>query len=178
MSRIGKLPLKVPSKVTVNIDSNSIVIKGPKGELSMPLTQGIEINNTDDTITFTPLNKIPQTKKLHGTYRACVANMIKGVTEGFEKKLELQGVGYRCQVQGKSLILNVGYSHQIIIPAPEGINFSVEANTKVIVNGINKQLVGQVASDIRSSRPPEPYKGKGVRYEGEYVRKKAGKTGK
>jgi large subunit ribosomal protein L6 len=104
--------------------------------------------------------------------------MIKGVTDGFERKLELQGVGYRGQVQGKSLVLNVGYSHQITIPAPEGINLAVEANTKVTVNGIDKQLVGQVAANIRATRPPEPYKGKGVRYEGEYVRKKAGKTGK
>lgn len=178
MSRIGRLPVKVPNKVTVSIDKNLISIKGPKGELSMPLSNNISIDYIEDVITFTPLNSSPKTNKLHGTYRACVANMIKGVTEGFEKKLELQGVGYRCQVQGKSLILNVGYSHQITIPAPEGINLSVEANTKVTVNGISKVLVGQVAANIRSTRPPEPYKGKGVRYAGEYVRKKAGKTGK
>lgn len=178
MSRIGRLPVKVPNKVIVGIDKNVISIKGPKGELSMPLLNNVSIDHTDEIITFTPSDSSPKTNKLHGTYRACVANMIKGVTEGFEKKLELQGVGYRCQVQGKSLILNVGYSHQITIPAPEGINLSVEANTKVTVNGIDKALVGQVAANIRSTRPPEPYKGKGVRYAEEYVRKKAGKTGK
>jgi large subunit ribosomal protein L6 len=179
MSRIGRAPVKVPSKVTVVVDKD-IIVKGPKGELSMPLSNqvGIDINTDDNIIKFTALNNSPQAKKLHGTYRASVANMIKGVTDGFERKLELQGVGYRGQVQGKSLILNVGYSHQITIPAPEGINLAVEANTKVTVNGIDKQLVGQVAANIRATRPPEPYKGKGVRYEGEYVRKKAGKTGK
>lgn len=178
MSRIGRLPVKVPNKVNVNVEKDKIVIKGPKGELSMQLSNQISIDNTNDTITFATTNNSPQAKKLHGTYRATVANMIKGVTDGFEKRLDLQGVGFRSQVQGKSLVLNVGYSHQVTIPAPEGINLAVEANTKVIVTGIDKQLVGQVASDIRSVRPPEPYKGKGVRYEGEYVRKKAGKTGK
>jgi large subunit ribosomal protein L6 len=170
MSRIGRAPVKVPSKVTVSVDKD-IIVKGPKGELSMPVSNqvGIDINTSDNIITFKALNNSPQAKKLHGTYRASVANMIKGVTDGFERKLELQG---------KSLVLNVGYSHQITIPAPEGINLAVEANTKVTVNGIDKQLVGQVAANIRATRPPEPYKGKGVRYEGEYVRKKAGKTGK
>lgn len=178
MSRIGRLPVKVPNKVNVNVEKDKIVIKGPKGELSMPLSNQIILDNSNDVITFTPANDSPKAKKLHGTYRATIANMIKGVTDGFEKRLELQGVGFRSQVQGKSLVLNVGYSHQVTIPAPEGINLAVEANTKVIVTGIDKQLVGQVASDIRAVRPPEPYKGKGVRYEGEYVRKKAGKTGK
>ena len=178
MSRIGKLPVKVPSKVNVSIEEDVIVVKGPKGQLSMPLSEYVVIDQSDDVITFKSSNTSPKANKLFGTYRASVANMVQGVTEGFEKKLELQGVGYRCQVQGKSLILNVGFSHQVTIPAPEGINISVEANTKVIVNGMDKQLVGQVASNIRSTRPPEPYKGKGIRYEGEYVRKKAGKTGK
>ena len=144
----------------------------------MPLSNELSIDQNNNLLTFQPLNDSPKTKKLYGTYRATVANMIRGVTQGFEKKLELQGVGYRCQVQGKSLILNVGFSHQVTIPAPQGINISVEANTKVTVNGISKELVGQVAANIRSVRPPEPYKGKGIRYEGEFVRKKAGKTGK
>jgi large subunit ribosomal protein L6 len=178
MSRIGKLPVEVPNKVTVSIDKEIIVVKGPKGELSMPLSNELSIDQNNNLLTFQPLNDSPKTKKLYGTYRASVANMIRGVTQGFEKKLELQGVGYRCQVQGKSLILNVGFSHQVTIPAPQGINISVEANTKVTVNGISKELVGQVAANIRSVRPPEPYKGKGIRYEGEFVRKKAGKTGK
>ena len=178
MSRIGKLPVEVPNKVTVSIDKEIIVVKGPKGELSMPLSNELSIDQNNNLLTFQPLNDSPKTKKLYGTYRASVANMIRGVTQGFEKKLELRGVGYRCQVQGKSLILNVGFSHQVTIPAPQGINISVEANTKVTVNGISKELVGQVAANIRSVRPPEPYKGKGIRYEGEFVRKKAGKTGK
>ena len=178
MSRIGKLPVEVPNKVTVSIDKEIIVVKGPKGELSMPLSNELSIDQNDNILTFQPLNDPPKGKKLYGTYRASVANMIQGVTQGFEKKLKLQGVGYRCQVQGKSLILSVGFSHQVTIPAPDGINISVEANTKVTVNGISKALVGQVAANIRSVRPPEPYKGKGIRYEGEYVRKKAGKTGK
>jgi len=178
MSRIGKLPVEVPNKVTVSIDKEIIVVKGPKEELSMPLSNELSIDQNDNILTFQPLNDSPKAKKLYGTYRASVANMIQGVTQGFEKKLELQGVGYRCQVQGKSLILSVGFSHQVTIPAPDGINISVEANTKVTVNGISKALVGQVAANIRSVRPPEPYKGKGIRYEGEYVRKKAGKTGK
>ena len=178
MSRVGKLPVKVPSKVNVSIEDDVIVIKGPKGQLSMQLSEYVTIDHSDDIITFKPVNNSPKANKLFGTYRTTIANMVHGVTEGFEKKLELQGVGYRCQVQGKSLILSVGFSHQVTIPAPEGINISVEANTKVTVNGIDKQLVGQVASNIRSTRPPEPYKGKGIRYEGEYVRKKAGKTGK
>ena len=178
MSRIGKKPVKIPNKVTVSINDNSIDVKGPKGELSMPLSNQVALDQTDDCIHFQTLNQSPEARKLFGTSRANVANMIQGVTEGFEKSLELQGVGFRCQVQGKSLILSVGYSHQVTIPAPEGINISVEENTKVKVNGINKQLVGQVAANIRSVRPPEPYKGKGIRYQGEYVRKKAGKTGK
>ena len=179
MSRIGRVPVKVPSKVTVTVDQD-IIVKGPKGELSMPLSNhiAIDIDKTENLVKFTPLNNSSQAKKLHGTYRASVANMIKGVTDGFEKNLLLQGVGYRVQVQGKSLILNVGYSHQVTIPSPEGINLTVKDNTKVTVTGINKELVGQVAANIRAVRPPEPYKGKGVRYEGEYVRKKAGKTGK
>ena len=179
MSRIGRAPVKVPSKVTVSVDKD-IIVKGPKGELSMPVSNqvGIDINTSDNIITFKALNNSPQAKKLHGTYRASVANMIKGVTDGFERKLELQGVGYRSQVQGRSLILNVGYSHQVTIAAPEGITLAVEGNTNVSVSGIDKQVVGQVAANIRAVRPPEPYKGKGIRYQGEYVRKKAGKAGK
>ena len=178
MSRIGKLPVKVPNKVNVNVEKDKIVIKGPKGELSMQLSNQISIDNTNDTITFATTNNSPQAKKLHGTYRATVANMIKGVTDGFEKRLDLQGVGFRSQVQGKSLVLNVGYSHQVTIPAPPGITIGVENNTLVTVSGPDKQLVGQIAANIKSVRPPEPYKGKGIRYQGEYIRRKVGKAGK
>jgi len=144
----------------------------------MSSSTDIALDIQESIIVINPLNQSPKAKKLFGMYRAIIANMIQGVTVGFEKKLELQGVGYRSQVQGRSLILNVGYSHQVKIDAPEGIQLAVEGNTNVSVSGIDKQLVGQIAADIRSVRPPEPYKGKGIRYQGEYVRKKAGKAGK
>ena len=177
MSRIGKNPIIIPEGVTVSIDESVITVKGKLGELSQEFSE-VSFKIEDSIITVERSSENKNVRAKHGLYRSLVHNMIKGVTDGFEKKLELQGVGYRGQVQGKSLVLNVGYSHQITIPAPEGINLAVEANTKVTVNGIDKQLVGQVAANIRATRPPEPYKGKGVRYEGEYVRKKAGKTGK
>ena len=178
MSRIGKLPVTIPDKVTVTVNDNNMLVKGPKGQLSMPTSSEIAIDINENTITLKPTNLSPKTKKAFGMYRALISNMIKGVTIGFEKKLELQGVGYRSQVQGRSLVLNVGYSHQVTIAAPEGITLAVEGNTNVSVSGIDKQVVGQVAANIRAVRPPEPYKGKGIRYQGEYVRKKAGKAGK
>ena len=178
MSRIGELPVKIPEKVTVTFVDKNMLVKGPKGQLSMTCSDEIALNISEDTIILSVSNPSPKAKKEFGMYRALIANMIQGVTTGFEKKLELQGVGYRSQVQGKSLILNVGYSHQVKIDAPEGIKISVDGNTNVSISGINKQLVGQIASNIRSVRPPEPYKGKGIRYQGEHVRKKAGKAGK
>jgi len=178
MSRIGKLPIKVPDKVNVLIDQNKIVVKGPKGELSKTLPDSIKIIQNDKIIKVTPNETNNNSQQLYGTYRSLIDNMIKGVTSGFQKKLELQGVGYRSQVDGKNLILNVGYSHQVKILSPEGIKLSVEGNTNITVSGLDKELVGQVAADIRLVRPPEPYKGKGIRYQGEYVRKKVGKAGK
>ena len=178
MSRIGKLPIKVPDKVNVLIDQNIIVVKGPKGELSKALPDSIKIIQNDKTIKVSPNEDSNHSQQLYGTYRSLIDNMIKGVTSGFQKKLELQGVGYRSQVDGKNLILNVGYSHQVKILSPEGIKLSVEGNTNITVSGLDKELVGQVAADIRLVRPPEPYKGKGIRYQGEYVRKKVGKAGK
>jgi large subunit ribosomal protein L6 len=178
MSRIGKLPIKVPDKVNVLIDQNKIVVKGPKGELSKTLPDSIKIIQNDKIIKVTPNETNNSSQQLYGTYRSLIDNMIKGVTNGFQKKLELQGVGYRSQVDGKNLILNVGYSHQVKILSPEGIKLSVEGNTNITVSGLDKELVGQVAADIRLVRPPEPYKGKGIRYQGEYVRKKVGKAGK
>jgi len=178
MSRIGKLPVKIPEKVTVTFADKNMLVKGPKGQLSMTCSDEIALNISEDTIILSVLKLSPKAKKEFGMYRALIANMIQGVTTGFEKKLELQGVGYRSQVQGKSLILNVGYSHQVKIDAPDGIKITVDGNTNVSISGINKQLVGQIAANIRSVRPPEPYKGKGIRYQGEQVRKKAGKAGK
>ena len=178
MSRIGKLLINVPDKVNVILSPDKIIVKGPKGELSKNLPTSIKIIQNDKTIKVIPNEEVSIGQELYGTYRSLIDNMIKGVTEGFQKKLELQGVGYRSQVDGKTLILNVGYSHQVKIPSPDGIKLSVEGNTNVTVSGLDKELVGQIAANIRLVRPPEPYKGKGIRYQGEYVRKKVGKAGK
>ena len=178
MSRIGKLAIKVPDKVAITISPTNIVVKGPKGELSRELPNAIKIIQNDKTINVVPNETINDSYQLYGTYRSLINNMIVGVTTGFQKRLELQGVGYRSQIDGKNLILNVGYSHQVKIMSPEGIKLSVEGNTNVTVSGLDKELVGQIAADIRLVRPPEPYKGKGIRYQGEYVRKKIGKAGK
>jgi large subunit ribosomal protein L6 len=178
MSRIGKLPVKVPDKVTVTLKENNIVIKGPKGELSRVIPSSIQIQQEENLLKVLPNKEYNNAEQLYGTYRSLVHNMIKGVTQGFQRKLELQGVGYRSQLDGKNLILNVGFSHQVKIIAPEGIKLSVDGNTNVIVDGLDKELVGQTAANIRLVRPPEPYKGKGIRYQGEYVRKKVGKAGK
>jgi large subunit ribosomal protein L6 len=178
MSRIGKIPVTIPDKITVTITSTTIIITGPKGQLSRMLPTCIRVTQEDNSIKVTPADNAMKSQQIHGLYRKLIANMILGVTEGFKKKLTLQGVGYRSQVQGKNLILSVGFSHQVEIPSPEGILITVEANTNVTVSGIDKELVGQVAANIRSVRPPEPYKGKGIRYVGEYVRQKVGKAGK
>lgn len=178
MSRIGKLPVKFSEKVTMKIDQDNIIVKGPKGELALGLSKNINLTIENNTLFVKPVTKEPQVLKLFGTYRAIINNMVIGVTKGFEKKLELQGVGYRAQLQGKDLSLSVGYSHPVVIKAPTGINIAVENNTIIIISGISKELVGQIASNIRSIKPPEPYKGKGIRYVGEFVRKKAGKAGK
>ena len=178
MSRIGKLLINVPDKVNVILSPDKIIVKGPKGELSKNLPTSIKIIQNDKTIKVIPNEEVSIGQELYGTYRSLIDNMIKGVTEGFQKKLELQGVGYRSQVDGKTLILNVGYSHQVKILSPDGIKLSVEGNTNVTVTGLDKELVGQIAANIRLVRPPEPYKGKGIRYQGEYVRKKVGKAGK
>jgi len=178
MSRIGKLLINVPDKVNVILSPDKIIVKGPKGELSKNLPTSIKIIQNDKTIKVIPNEEVSIGQELYGTYRSLIDNMIIGVTEGFQKKLELQGVGYRSQVDGKTLVLNVGYSHQVKILSPDGIKLSVEGNTNVTVSGLDKELVGQIAANIRLVRPPEPYKGKGIRYQGEYVRKKVGKAGK
>ena len=178
MSRIGKIPVTIPDKIVVTITSSTITIAGQKGQLSKMLPACVTVSQEDNVIKVSPADNAMKSQQIRGLYRRLIANMILGVTEGFQKKLTLQGVGYRSQVQGENLILSVGFSHQVEIPSPEGIVITVEANTNVTVSGIDKELVGQVAANIRSVRPPEPYKGKGIRYVGEYVRQKVGKAGK
>ncbi|MGF1495803.1 MAG: 50S ribosomal protein L6 [Elainellaceae cyanobacterium] len=178
MSRIGKRPIPVPPKVTVTINGQHVAVKGPKGELARTLPPEVEVLQEGDTIVVNRRNESRPARQRHGLCRTLVANMVEGVSQGFQKRLEIQGVGYRAQVQGKNLILNVGYSNPVQIEPPEGIQFAVEANTNVMVSGIDKEIVGNVAARVRGVRPPEPYKGKGIRYAGEMVRRKAGKAGK
>ncbi|MDO9380473.1 MAG: 50S ribosomal protein L6 [Nocardioidaceae bacterium] len=180
MSRIGKLPVTVPSGVDVTIDGQSVTIKGPKGVLSHTVAEPITVSRSDDgAVAVLRPNDERQSKALHGLSRTLVNNMVIGVTDGYEKKLELVGVGYRVIAKGPSAIeLNLGYSHPINFQAPDGITFVVESPTKMTVQGIDKQVVGEVAANIRKLRKPEPYKGKGVRYSGEHVRRKVGKAGK
>ncbi|MCE4957854.1 50S ribosomal protein L6 [Macrococcus equi] len=178
MSRVGKKIIEIPAGVEIKIDGNTVTVKGPKGELTNTFNEEMTYKLEDNTLEVVRPSDSKAHKTIHGTTRALIANMVEGVSKGFEKNLELIGVGYRAQMQGKNLILNVGYSHPIEIVAEEGITLSVDKNTKVKVEGISKERVGAIASNIRATRPPEPYKGKGVRYEGEYVRRKEGKTGK
>lgn len=167
-----------PAGVEIKQDGNNITVKGPKGELTREFSSDIKMNIEGNEVTFTRPNDSKEMKTIHGTTRANFNNMVVGVSEGFQKALELIGVGYRAQVQGNKLTLNVGYSHPVEMTAPEGVTFEVPANTQVIVKGINKEVVGELAANIRGVRPPEPYKGKGIRYVGEFVRRKEGKTGK
>ncbi|RXK18680.1 50S ribosomal protein L6 [Macrococcus sp. DPC7161] len=178
MSRVGKKIIEIPAGVEIKIDGNVVTVKGPKGELTRTFNEEMTYKLEDGTLEVVRPSDSKAHKTIHGTTRALISNMVEGVSKGFEKNLELIGVGYRAQMQGKNLVLNVGYSHPIEIVAEEGITLSVEKNTKVKVEGISKERVGAIASNIRATRPPEPYKGKGVRYEGEYVRRKEGKTGK
>jgi large subunit ribosomal protein L6 len=178
MSRIGKRPIELPAKVEVTIDGQKVSVKGPKGQLSRVLPEGVKIDKEGATIAVTRVNESRTARQRHGLCRTLVANMVDGVSQGFQKKLEIQGVGYRAQVQGSKLILNVGYSKPVEINPPEGIQMAVEGTTNVTVSGIDKELVGNTAARIRDVRPPEVYKGKGIRYAGEVVRRKAGKSGK
>jgi large subunit ribosomal protein L6 len=178
MSRIGRLPIPVPSGVDVTIDGRQVTVKGPKGTLSRALHPDMTISREDGTLVVTRPTEQKTHKQLHGLTRTLVNNMVVGVTDGYRKGLEITGVGYRAALSGKKLQLNLGYSHQIEIDPPEGITFEVENPTRLAVVGIDKELVGQIAAKVRSTRKPEPYKGKGVRYAGEYIRRKAGKAGK
>lgn len=179
MSRIGKRPIEVPTSVTITIDAeNGVAVKGPKGELSGRFSPDMRFERENGTLTVVRPSDERQHRAIHGLTRTLVSNMVTGVTTGFTKVLTIQGVGYRSAMDGKTLVLTVGYSHPVRIEPPAGITFAVEATTRITVSGIDKQLVGEQAAQIRGVRPPEPYKGKGIRYEGEIVRRKAGKTGK
>ena len=178
MSRIGRLPITVPSGVDVTIDGRNVTVTGPKGSLSRSLHPDMTVSREEGTIVVTRPTEQKTHKQLHGLTRTLVNNMVVGVTDGYRKGLEITGVGYRAALNGKKLQLNLGYSHQIEIDPPEGISFEVENPTRLVVVGIDKELVGQIAAKVRSTRKPEPYKGKGVRYAGEYIRRKAGKAGK
>jgi large subunit ribosomal protein L6 len=175
MSRIGKRPIPLPSGVAVSISPGRVMVNGPLGELTQRIPQRIAVEQADGELVVTRPTERGEDRALHGLTRSLVANMVDGVTKGFEKRLEIQGVGYRASLRGSSLELAVGYSHPVTVQPPEGITFDVPAPSQVVVKGIDKQRVGQVAAEIRRVRPPEPYKGKGIRYEGEYVQRKVGK---
>ena len=178
MSRIGKKPIDIPSGVEVKIDGNTLTAKGPKGTESVTFRDEVKVSVKENQIIVEQNSEDRKANALHGLYRTLIANAVTGVSKGFERKLEIVGVGYRAAMEGKNLNMALGYSHPVIIEAPEGITFAVEANTKITVSGSNKQAVGDIAAIIRGKRPPEVYKGKGVKYEGEYIRRKAGKAGK
>lgn len=178
MSRIGNKVITIPAGVEVKINDNFAIVKGPKGELKQQFDKDMTFNIEGNEITVVRPSDSKRHRTVHGTTRAILANMIEGVSAGFKKELELIGVGYRAQMQGKKLVLSVGYSHPVEFEEIEGIKLGVEGNTKVSIEGINKEVVGQYAAKVRAVRPPEPYKGKGIRYVGEYVRRKEGKTGK
>jgi large subunit ribosomal protein L6 len=175
MSRIGKRPIEIPSGVTVSIDPGRVAVAGPLGTLQQQVPQRIAIEQQDGQIVVTRPTDRGEDRALHGLTRTLVANMVEGVTKGFEKRLEIQGVGYRAALRGTDLELSVGYSHPVLVKPRQGITFDVPAPTQIVVKGTDKQQVGQTAAEIRKVRPPEPYKGKGIRYEGEYVRRKVGK---
>ena len=179
MSRIGRLPIEIPTGVDVKITGSHIKIKGPKGEMEFTFSPSIEFSFKDSEIIVTRPSDTREMRSLHGTTRALIQNMVTGVTDGFQKELQLVGVGYRATMQGNNLVLNVGYSHSVEVEPPQGVSFEVgDRAQQVFISGIDKQKVGQIAADIRKVRPPEPYKGKGIRYKDEYIRRKAGKAGK
>ena len=178
MSRIGKNPVPLPDKVTVSLDGLTVKVKGPKGELERTLPEGVSVSQDNNSILVAPTSNKRISRERHGLCRTLIANMVEGVSNGFSKNLEIVGVGSRAQVKGKTLVVSAGYSHPVEMEAPEGITFKVENNTKVTVSGIDKELVGNEAAKVRAIRPPEPYKGKGIKYEGERILRKAGKSGK
>ncbi len=178
MSRIGKAPISVPDKVSVSLNGLAVTVKGPKGELSRTLPDGVSIAQDGNTIVVSPTSSHRRSRERHGLCRTLVSNMVEGVSQGFTRKLEIIGVGYRAAVQGKKLVVSAGYSHQVEMDPPAGITFAVDGNTTVLVSGADKEIVGNEAAKVRAIRPPEPYKGKGIKFEGEKILRKAGKTGK
>ena len=178
MSRIGKMPIEIPAGVDVKVNGTEVTVKGPKGELKDSFHQDITIAVEGNVINVTRPTDNKEHRALHGLTRTLVANMVEGVTKGYTKELDVQGVGYRVAKQGKDLVMNLGFSHQVIVPEIDGISIEVPNPNKIIISGANKQMVGQFAAEVREKRPPEPYKGKGIRYAGEYVRRKEGKAGK
>jgi large subunit ribosomal protein L6 len=175
MSRIGRQPITVPAGVEVTVEPELVTVKGPKGQLEERKVRDIGVSEEDGSIVVTRPSDRGEHRALHGLTRSLIANMVEGVTNGYEKRLEIQGVGYRAALQGKKLVLSLGYSHPVELEAPQGIDFEVPQPTRIVVRGISKQAVGEIAANIRKQRPPEPYKGKGIRYEGEYVARKVGK---
>jgi len=178
MSRVGKLPIPLPKGVEVRVQGRTVSVKGPKGELSREIDADMAVGQQDGIVTVTRPSEQARHRAMHGLTRSLIANMVIGVSEGFSKTLEMQGVGYRAQMQGPELVLAIGYSHPVNVKPPVNVEFEVDGTSKIIIKGISKEQVGQVAADVRKIRPPEPYKGKGIRYQGEYVRRKAGKAGK
>jgi large subunit ribosomal protein L6 len=178
MSRIGKAPIPVPGGVTVSLNGLDVSVKGPKGTLSRTLPDGVTIAQDGNTLVVSPASDTRRSRERHGLCRTLVANMVEGVSQGYTRKLEIVGVGYRAAVQGKKLVVSAGYSHQVEMVPPDGVTFAVDGNTTVLVSGPDKELVGNEAAKVRAIRPPEPYKGKGIKYEGERILRKAGKTGK
>jgi large subunit ribosomal protein L6 len=177
MSRIGKQPIQIPEGVTVTVGDGAIQVKGPKGQLSVTVPPAISASVEDGSVVFTRPDDTKESRSLHGLARALANNMVIGVTQGFSKRLEIEGVGYRADVKGSQLTLTLGFSHPVVMEVPQGLMVSMDGNTKLKIEGIDKQSVGQFAADVRRLRPPEPYKGKGIRYAGEYIRRKVGKTG-
>ncbi len=178
MSRIGKMPISVPAGVDVKIDNSVVTVKGPKGTLTREFSGSLSIENKDGVISVTRPNDTTMNKSLHGLTRTLIANMVEGVTNGYSKTLEIEGVGYRAAKQGNNLVMNLGYSHQVIMSERDGITIDVPQPNRIVINGIDKQAVGQFAAEVREKRPPEPYKGKGIRYAGERIIRKEGKAGK
>jgi large subunit ribosomal protein L6 len=175
MSRIGKKPIEIPPGVSVSVDPGRVMVNGPLGELTQRIPTRIRVEQRDGELSVSRPTERGDDRALHGLTRTLVANMVEGVTKGFEKRLEIQGVGYRAALRGQALELAVGFSHPVVVDPPAGITFEVPTATEILVKGIDKQRVGQIAADVRAVRPPEPYKGKGIRYQGEYVRRKVGK---